>query len=170
MNFDNATQWLGDSANQWLFWANDHTDMVVLASVLISWVAVLVALVCLIKMKRQARNTLALFQRLNQDLQVASSSAVGMGKRIISVERQLAGKPQTVPISEVVNLPLEEVKQPERKPEPVPVPEPKSPFDQANDLLRDGMDVLEVARRCGLSKSEASLMAMMQNRPSSAVG
>jgi len=36
-----------------------------------------------------------------------------------------------------------------------------TPFDQANRLLREGLNEAEVARRCGLSKSEAAVMAML---------
>src|SRR5690625_3065135 len=39
------------------------------------------------------------------------------------------------------------------------------PYSQANHLLEQGLDVEEVARRCGLSRAEVSLLGAMAMAP-----
>ena len=62
-------------------------DMVLIGSVVISWIAVAASLYAMLRVRRQASLTEKLYRRLNHDLQVANSGSVGMGKRLLSVER-----------------------------------------------------------------------------------
>lgn len=115
-------------------------NIVLLCTALISVLSLGAGAVCLTLLRKQA----AAQQRLQRELQVMQSSAVGMGKRLLLLEQQLASVAQTAP-----------------------VPAPSSPvladnLKDAVSLLNAGVTPEEVARRCGISKAEASLMKLMQ--------
>ncbi len=131
-------------------------DMVLIGSVVISWIAVAASLYAMLRVRRQASLTEKLYRRLNHDLQVANSGSVGMGKRLLSVERSLQDTSRK----------QEALEQSRRKTPKTDLDE--VPYAQANLLLNAGLSAEDVARRCGLSRAEASLMELMQNQASAA--
>ncbi len=110
-----------------------------------------VAAVCIVRMRQQAAQMTKLFQNLERNLQVASSTSVGMGKRLLALEHKLL---QPTP-SNRASLPEESAQ----------ADKPASPIDSdlkdALSLLNAGLQPEEVARRCGISRAEASLMKFM---------
>lgn len=164
------------------------SDVLLLSTVVASWLAMAVALYCLRQARRQNQESLALVQDLNRDLQVAGRGAIGMGQRIIALERKLIGqgqadshagqsaeiKPFSATLKAVTGTArLRAVPDREAQADKVTLnnktarlQEESAPtcFDDASQLLAEGMDVDEVANRCGLTRSEAALMAMLQRQ------
>jgi len=132
-----------------MFSGNVWLDVALGGSILISWLALAVALLCYARLRKQAGLTQTLYQRLDHNLQVTNSGSIGMGKRLIELERKLS--------AEV-----------EADSSPVVAETFKASFDpelaDAARLLEAGLPADEVARRCGLSRAEASLMQLMHSQ------
>lgn len=125
-------------------------DLALIGSVAISWIAVSAALYAMFRVRRQAALTEKLYRRLSHDMQVANSGSMGMGKRLLSLERSLLDTTRKQELMET-------------KAEQATVTELDDvPYAQASLLLNAGLDAEDVAKRCGLSRAEASLMALMQ--------
>ena len=118
-------------------------DILLLGGVVGSALALGISLICIVHLRRQLQLSQKRYQRLNRDLQVANSGAIGMGQRLLALERQFkAGASQREVASQ---------------------PQQQAPFSysQALSLFDAGTAVDEVARICGLSRGEASLMEVM---------
>lgn len=122
----------------------------VLGSVLLSVMALAVALVALRASGRRLRQLQSSHRRLENELAVVNSAAIGMGNRLLSMEKAA---------------------QQERSRDTGAGPDPLStqsvsdqdlPYTQANQMFRMGMSVEQVSERCGLSRAEASLLEAMQ--------
>lgn len=134
-----------------MFSDNVWLDVALVGSILISWLALAVALLCYGRLRKQASLTQTLFQRLDHNLQVTNSGSIGMGKRLIELERRLSGGAD----SDVGgNSVAAEAFTPSFDPE----------LADAARLLEAGLPADEVARRCGLSRAEASLMQLMHSQ------
>jgi len=125
-----------------------------MVSTFVSVLAVVIAIASVSRMRKQADLTQRLYQRLDHNQQVSNSSAMGMGKRLIALEKQLtlrdhneqaSGKASRTPASSTVSAIDEELK-------------------DAASLVSAGLDADEVARRCGISRAEASLMKLMHSQ------
>ncbi len=122
--------------------------------------------------------------RLQHDLRVANSSAISMGQQLIHLEKRVNQHPVTQePIMReaVANTFIEEtVVQQEKRPssignessEPsfssVPPAEhtadETSVYDQARSFLAQGESVSDVAKQCGLSHAEVSLLHALSKK------
>lgn len=111
----------------------------------ISAVALAIALFTFKRLRAQALDTEKLIQRLTREVAASSSGSVGMGQRLLAMEKRL----QTTG---------------DKKPEKIDYynDDEFQPYSQAAQMFKMGMDAEEVARRCGLSRAEASLLEMMQ--------
>jgi Protein of unknown function (DUF2802) len=135
------------NSEQWL-------DMALIGSVVISWAAVALSLFCIRRQRHQAMLTRKLYERLEHDLQLTNSGSIGMGKRLVAMEKALQKNVK------------QETLEPKAKPQPQPsysAPVDVS-YNDAARLLDAGVDADEVARRCGLSRAEASLMQLMHKQ------
>ena len=132
-------------------------EWALVGSIVISWIAVAAALYAMLRVRRQSALTEKLYRRLNHDLQVANSGSVGMGKRLLSVERSLqdTSRKQEVLVSKSQRQATNDLDD--------------VPFSQASLLLNAGLAVEDVAKRCGLSRAEVSLMELMQMHKQSSV-
>lgn len=111
-----------------------------------------VALVVGLKSLRIARakqaNTELLIQKLTRDLALSNSGSVGMGQRLLAMEKRLQEPQKDDKKIDYYN------------------DEDFQSYSQAAQLFKLGLDAEEVARRCGLSRAEASLIQMMQMKAS----
>ena len=114
------------------------------ASLLMSVAALLVALVSLGKTRKQAQDNQKLLERLTREVAASNNGTVGMGQRLMAMEKRLQTGLQK---TEKIDLHQDE--------------EFKS-YTDAAQLFKMGFDAEEVARRCGLSRAEASLLEVMQ--------
>lgn len=111
----------------------------------ISAFALVIALFTFKRLRTQALDTEKLIQRLTREVAASSSGSVGMGQRLLAMEKRLQSAG-------------------DKKPEKIDYynDDEFQPYSQAAQMFRMGMDAEEVARRCGLSRAEASLLEMMQ--------
>lgn len=114
------------------------------ASLSISLLALVVAFISLSKSRKQASKTEQLLQRLTREVTASNNGTVGMGQRLMAMEKRLQAGTQK---SEKIDYYQDEEFQ---------------PYSQAAQLFKMGLDAEEVARRCGLSRAEASLLEVMQ--------
>lgn len=119
-------------------------ELGVVASLILSTVALVTGVVALSRARRQLSDANTLAQRVARDLALATGGAVGMGQRLLAMEKRLKDAPASKPKIDYHN------------------DEEFQPYAQAAQLFQLGLDAEEVARRCGLSRAEVSLMEMMQ--------
>lgn len=117
--------------------------MVVGLSLALSVISIGIAIVALRASHRQLDQVRSSHRRLENELAVSNSAAIGMGNRLIAMEKRIAqGAGQSAGVGTSSDQDL--------------------PYTEANQLFRMGVSVEEVARRCGLSRAEASLLQAMQ--------
>jgi hypothetical protein len=114
-------------------------------SAVVSVIALTIAVLSLNHVRRQAEVNEKLIQKLMREVAASSSGSVGMGQRLLAMEKRLQANTA-------------------KKPEKIDYynDEEFQPYSQAAQMFKMGMDCDEVARRCGLSRAEASLLEMMQ--------
>jgi hypothetical protein len=110
-----------------------------------SALALAVALFVFMRFRQQALDTEKLMQRLTREVAASSSGSVGMGQRLLAMEKRLQAADDKK--AEKIDYYNDDEFQ---------------SYSQAAQMFKMGMDVEEVARRCGLSRAEASLLEMMQ--------
>lgn len=115
-----------------------------LISLVIGLLALVCALVGLRRVRLQAVATEKLMQKLMRDVAASSSGSVGMGQRLLAMEKRLQSESKKTEKIDYYN------------------DDEFQPYSQASQMFKMGMDCEEVARRCGLSRAEASLLEMMQ--------
>lgn len=183
--FPESLQAIQDIAGAWFMGLDlNSMDLVLIASLVVSWISLALALAAIKRIKKQSVATYHLYEKVARDLHVASSGAIGMGQRIIAVEKRMANQvvagagfqaplhsvskttdtvaPDVTLLSQK-STELEPIKSKTKKADKVEPgqTEDDNPFDTAKKLLRRGVDQAEVARRCGLSPGETALMAMV---------
>lgn len=119
-------------------------EIILIASLVFSLLALFVAIISLKTSRNQAANNEKLLQKLMRDLAASNSGSVGMGQRLLAMEKRLQN---TQKPSEKIDVYNDDEFQ---------------PYSQAAQLFQMGLDADEVARRCGLSRAEASLLEVMQ--------
>ncbi len=125
-----------------------------MVSTLVSVLAVVIAIASVSRMRKQAALTQKLYQRLDHNQQVSNSSAMGMGKRLIALEKQLNLRDQDAMTGAATSQ--------SRPASSVPAIDEE--LKDAVSLVNAGLDAEEVARRCGISRAEASLMKLMHSQ------
>lgn len=116
-------------------------------SIFVSVAALFIALKSLKVAKAQQAETEQAFQKFARDLALSNSGSVGMGQRLLAMEKRLQEQPEKA--DRKIDYYNDEDFQ---------------PYSQAAQLFKLGLDAEEVARRCGLSRAEASLIQMMQTK------
>lgn len=119
-------------------------EIALIASLALSLLALLIAIISLKSTRKQAADNEKLLQKLIRDLAASNSGSVGMGQRLMAMEKRLQN---TQKQSEKIDVYNDDEFQ---------------PYSQAAQMFQMGLDVEEVARRCGLSRAEASLLEVMQ--------
>lgn len=121
---------------------------------MISVVAVLIMSLYSFKRQRKLQEQQSLsMQSLQRDLRALANAAVGVGGRVLEIERNQRKRPA------IVN-----VKEPQVSSPTVPVEfynSSSQPYEQAIRMVQTGATVDDIVNVCGLSKSEAELVCMM---------
>lgn len=120
-------------------------EMGLLASSIVSVIALVIAILSLKHVRRQADANEKLVQKMMREVAASSSGSVGMGQRLLAMEKRLQAS-ETKPAEKIDYYNDDEFQS----------------YSQAAQMFKMGMDCDEVARRCGLSRAEASLLEMMQ--------
>jgi Protein of unknown function (DUF2802) len=119
-------------------------EIALIASLAFSLLALVIALISLKSSRNQAANNEKLLQKLMREIAASNSGSVGMGQRLLAMEKRLQN---TQKQSEKIDVYNDDEFQ---------------PYSQAAQMFQMGLDADEVARRCGLSRAEASLLEVMQ--------
>lgn len=106
-------------------------------------VSLIFAFWSLARAQRVQKELLAKLQVMEQSVSAATSSAIGMGGRIVNLEKKLHGLQQA------------HLTQPDAD---------SALYTQAMQLFDSGADVNAVVASCGISNSEASLMALIRQK------
>ncbi len=118
-------------------------------------VAVLVTSLVLYRQQRkQFQSQAVTMQSLQRDLRALANAAVGVGGRVMELERQQRKQPQVVPAQQSVAS-----VQPITPAEVYPLS--NQPYEQAIQMVHSGASVDDIVNVCGLSRSEAELISMM---------
>lgn len=152
-----------------MFGENVWLEVSLASSIVVSWLAMALALLCYSRLRKQATITQRLYEQLDHNLQLTNSGSVGMGKRLLELERKLVKADKKAQQTRHFEISQELKQGPELSSAPTPVAQPvHTSFDSeladAARLLNAGLPSEEVARRCGLSRAEASLMELMHNQ------
>lgn len=121
------------------------------AALTLSFTSLVMVYICFCRLRNQASLTSKLYQQLEKNLKLVSSSTIGMGKKIVAVEKELSAK-------EAELLVVKEQPSSRVNTQSAPV---DNDMNDAIMLLNAGVEPQEVARRCGISRAEASLMKLM---------
>lgn len=103
--------------------------------------------------KQQEEQSLSM-QALQRDLRALANAAVGVGGRVLEIERQQRKRPvivtsQEQPVQTQATAPIEFYNS------------SSQPYEQAIRMVQTGASVDDIVNVCGLSKSEAELVSMM---------
>lgn len=119
---------------------------------LVSVVAVLIISLFTFKRQRKIQELQSLsMESLQRDLRALANAAVGVGGRVLEIERQQRKRPVVVSSQA----------EPQSK---VPVDfygSSNQPYEQAIRMAQSGANVDDIVNVCGLSRSEADLVSMM---------
>ena len=121
-------------------------EMGLMVSLLLSVIALVLSISSIVKMRAHADRLEKQFQKLNKELAVFNSGSMGIGQRLVAMEKRLHTAPKTAQKIDYYN------------------DEDFQPYSQAAQLFNMGLDIEEVSRRCGLSRAEVSLIQMMQSK------
>jgi hypothetical protein len=119
-------------------------ELGVIASLIIGCTAFFVAVFVLLRARHHLEKANKLSERIARDLALANNGSVGMGQRLLAMEKR-----------------LQQTSTEKSKADPDDDEEFQA-YNQAAQLFKLGFGAEEVAQRCGLSRAEASLMEMMQ--------
>ncbi|MDY6892073.1 MAG: DUF2802 domain-containing protein [Pseudomonadota bacterium] len=120
----------------------EYTSILML---LLTLTAVLSALICvyvLVRIKRQERRQQALINVLRNEIRAMTNGSIGMGKRLLAIERTL-------------NITVEKQQELENRDPGVLA------YNQAAKLMEMGASVDDLVRNCGIGRPEAELMALL---------
>lgn len=126
---------------------------------MLSVAAVLVmSLFALQRQRKQQQDQQLSMQSLQRDLRALTNAAVGVGGRVLEIERHQRKAPVIVPKHEqqplaVYNTPTAQVEYCNSS--------SSQPYEQAIRMAQTGASIDDIVNVCGLSKSEAELVTMM---------
>ncbi|MBA4501038.1 DUF2802 domain-containing protein [Marinobacterium sp. 3-1745] len=112
---------------------------------LLTVVACLAAAVCLyllVRLKHQERQHQALINVLRNEIRSMTNGSIGMGKRLMAIERRL-------------DITVEKQQELENRDPGVLA------YNQAAKLMEMGASVDDLVRNCGIGRPEAELMALL---------
>ena len=125
---------------------------------------VVVLVISLYSMNRQRniqKQQQVSMQALQRDLRALANAAVGVGSRVLEIERTQRKNPTAV----TANSKQQPAAKPTYSASPVKAVEyynPNSqPYEQAIGMAQSGASTDDIVNLCGLSKSEADLVSMM---------
>lgn len=122
---------------------------------MVSVIAILVMVLFSFRRQRKQQELQSVsMQLLQRDLRALANAAVGVGGRVLEIERQQRKRPVLVDTQESVqtnsNTPVEFYNDSSNQ-----------PYEQAIRMAQTGASVDDIVNVCGLSRSEAELVSMM---------
>lgn len=118
-------------------------------------VVLLMSLISIKRQRKQQQDHSLIMQSLQRDLRALANAAVGVGGRVLEIERQQRKQPLEVVHSKPV---VQKITPP---PHTEYYGNSNQPYEQAIQMAQNGASVDDIINVCCLSKSEAELVAMM---------
>ena len=116
-------------------------------------IVLVISLHSMVRQRKQQKLHSLSVQLLQRDLRALANAAVGVGERVLNVERQQRKQPATAAAPPVKQVSI---------PAKVEYYESNDqPYEQAIRMAQSGATVRDIVNVCGLSKSEAELVCMM---------
>ncbi|MEO0443773.1 MAG: DUF2802 domain-containing protein [Pseudomonadota bacterium] len=135
---------------------------------------IVLGLLLVSRSRRQTQALTAKLQRLERELRAANSSAVGMGRQLIKMEKMLKHnvQPELTANHPTVNNTIDA---PAVQPKPIKLEttlahsptSQDSSYNQARHYLSQGKSVEETVKACGLSYAEVSLLQALSKQSAS---
>ena len=121
-------------------------------------VVLVLSLFALQRQKKQQQDQILTMQSLQRDLRALANAAVGVGGRVLEIERHQRKAPVIIPKYEqqpvvAYNTPTSQVEYCNSS--------SNQPYEQAIRMAQTGANIDDIVNVCGLSKSEAELVTMM---------
>lgn len=108
----------------------------------VSGLFLLLSTLLMIRGRRRLLKHLHEIQELQRDMRAITAAAIGVGERVLEIERRqrrLSERQEQLDIYDSAN----------------------QPYEQAISMIKHGADVAELVEVCGISESEAELVALM---------
>ena len=148
------------------------TNNLVLA---LSVIACILSTLALLRSQQKSRSLQQKLCRLEHDLRVANTSAIGMGQQVISLEKKIKQQSHTLaqPIAHQESIAEPPTLNPSHETHvqssglEADQSDSLSAYDQARHFLSQGKDVDDVAKQCGLSYAEVSLLQTLGRKQGS---
>jgi uncharacterized protein YoxC len=121
-------------------------SILLIVSLSMSAVALVIAVISLLYVRKQKKDNQTLLRHMMRELSASSNGAVGMGQRLLAMEKKLES-----------NVTANRQKMDYQNDDTF------KPYSEAIQLLKMGVSTEEVSTRCGLSRAETSLLEMMHN-------
>ena len=133
-------------------------SLTIIDTLMISVVAVLILSLYSFRRQRKLQELQSVsMQLLQRDLRALANAAVGVGGRVLEIERQQRKRPTLVDNQENQSPQINSIA-------PAPVEfynSSNQPYEQAIRMAQSGATVDDIVNVCGLSRSEADLVCMM---------
>ncbi|SIR05167.1 DUF2802 domain-containing protein [Marinobacterium stanieri] len=120
----------------------EYTQLIMLGMAVLTLLAAAICIHVLIRVKRQERQHQALINVLRNEIRAMTNGSIGMGKRLMAIERTL-------------NITVEKQQELENRDPGVLA------YNQAAKLMEMGASVDDLVRNCGIGRPEAELMALL---------
>lgn len=120
----------------------EYSLFFVLLLTLVACVAAGVCVYVLFRVRHQERQQQALINVLRNEIRAMTNGSIGMGKRLVAIERKL-------------NITVEKQQELENRDPGVLA------YNQAAKLMEMGASVDDLVRNCGIGRPEAELMALL---------
>lgn len=120
----------------------EYSLLLIFVLVAVACMAAGICLYVLVRVKRQERQHQALINVLRNEIRSMTNGSIGMGKRLMAIERKL-------------DITVEKQQELENR-------DPGAlAYNQAAKLMEMGASVDDLVRNCGIGRPEAELMALL---------
>ena len=128
-------------------------EVILVGVVAMSWVAIAVAMTSFARVRRQEILVREGLEDLRRAVNTSNSGLVGMGRKLLSIERSVDDKQRKVSKRQV---------EPEAPAFKFVMPKAESRYAQAANMIGQGLSVAQVAAATGMSQAEVNLLAMLK--------
>ncbi|MDN3639886.1 DUF2802 domain-containing protein [Simiduia curdlanivorans] len=129
-------------------------EVILVGVVAMSWVAIALAMSSFAKVRRQEVLVRESLEDLRRAIHTSNSGLVGMGRKLLSIEKNVVIKGTNKKASKAVETPVPSLK--------YSLPKAESRYAQAANMVSQGLSVAQVAAATGMSQAEVNLLAMLQ--------
>lgn len=127
-------------------------EVILVGVVLLSWVAIALAMASFARVRRQESLIRDGMEELRRSLDISNSGLLGMGRKLLSIEKRFNPNSASPVVGETRS-----VFQPDAARH-----QSASRYQQASEMVSQGLSVAQVAAATGMSQAEINLVAMLR--------